>query len=115
MHTIPEGVLPIKRIYINKDAIEPLNAALNEIKEKNLTDLIKSYDGCFNIRKKRGGITYSLHSWAIAIDINARENSYGRVPRMPMELVECFTNNGWEWGGYWKKPDGMHFQLKHLK
>jgi hypothetical protein len=27
------------------------------------------------------------------------------------ELVRCFAEAGFEWGGLWRTPDGMHFQL----
>jgi hypothetical protein len=30
---------------------------------------------------------------------------------MSLELVNCFADAGFSWGGYFKKPDGQHFQL----
>lgn len=101
-----------RKIYLNKRLINPLSQALHEIKIKGLEDQIKTYDGCFNIRNMKAGNRYSLHSWGIAIDINAAWNGYSKIPTMSKELVECFTNNGFDWGGEWKIPDGMHFQLK---
>src|SRR5690606_39482610 len=103
------------KIYCNKDLLKPLEAAFNNIINRGYTDMVKTWDGCFNIRKKRGGTSFSLHSWGIAIDINAAWNGFKQKPQMPNELVFCFVDAGFEWGGHRKKtPDGMHFQLKKL-
>ncbi|TAN51566.1 MAG: M15 family peptidase [Methylococcaceae bacterium] len=104
------GKLPAK-IYCNRDLIGPLEAAFGNVIERGLIDEIDSWDGCFNIRKKRGGTTHSLHSWGIAFDINAAGNAFGKPPTMSPALVACFTDAGFDWGGNWSKPDGMHFQL----
>lgn len=101
-----------KRIYCNKLLVQPLWKALLAVSENGLQGQIKTWDGCFNIRKKRGASTSSLHSWGLAIDINAAWNGFGKTPTMSKELVKCFTDNGFDWGGTWSKKDGMHFQLK---
>ena len=75
---------------------------------------MKTYHGCFNIRLKRGGSTYSLHSWAIAIDLNAFENRMGSEPKLTTGFVNCFKDAGFDWGGDWKIQDGMHFQLSKI-
>lgn len=108
---IPE--LP-NRLYCNKDLIKPLEAAFRNIIKAGLECHIMTWDGCFNIRTKRGGITFSLHSWGIAIDINAAWNAFGAEPQMLLELVKCFTDAGFDWGGTWTKKDGMHFQLSKI-
>jgi hypothetical protein len=105
------GVLP-NRIYCNKEFVAPLKQAFTNVIDRGLLDQIKTWDGCFNIRKKVGALSQSLHSWGIAIDINAAWNGYGKKPTMSKELVACFTDAGMDWGGVWAKPDGMHFQLK---
>lgn len=105
--------IPVK-IYCNKDLIGPLCKALENIVNRGLTDQVKTWDGCFNIRKKRGATSSSLHSWGIAIDINAAWNGFGKTPTMSPELVACFTDAGFDWGGRWSKPDGMHFQLSKI-
>ena len=110
---LEHGAIP-KRMYCNRDMVDPLYLAFKNINIRGLADQIKTYDGCFNIRKKRGGTTPSLHSWGIAIDINAAWNGFGKKPTMSPELVKCFTDAGFDWGGTWSKPDGMHFQLSKL-
>jgi len=107
------GVIP-KKIYCNKDLVGPLERALRNVIQRNLVDQIKTWDGCFNIRKKRSATSMSLHSWGIAIDINAAWNGFGRKPTMSPELVKCFTDAGFVWGGTWSKPDGMHFELSRI-
>jgi len=108
------GAIP-NRIYCNKDMITPLTHAFENIIKRGLVGELKTWDGCFNIRKKAGkSTTLSLHSWGVAIDINAAWNGYGRKPTMSEDLVACFTNAGFDWGGLWTIPDGMHFQLAAL-
>jgi hypothetical protein len=109
LHYVP------KRIYCNKDIYKPLLQAFHNIAESRLQDEVKTWDGCFNIRKKKASSTASLHSWGYAIDINAAWNRYGYAPTMQMSLVRCFESAGFEWGGHWKTPDGMHFQLRELR
>jgi hypothetical protein len=107
------GVIP-KRIYCNKDLIEPLAKALQALITTDHVKELKTWDGCFNIRKKRGQSSMSLHSWAIAVDLNAAWNCFGCKPVLSAGFVKCFTDNGFEWGGTWSKPDGMHFQLAKI-
>ncbi|MAB37732.1 MAG: hypothetical protein CL528_11340 [Aequorivita sp.] len=108
---IPE--LP-NRLYCNKVMVAPLERAFNNIISRNLTEEVEAWDGCFNIRKKRRLNSWSLHSWGIAVDINAARNRLGKEPEMSAELVQCFTDAGFEWGGNWTRKDGMHFQLKKI-
>jgi len=75
------------------------------------------WGGCFNIRKKRGGNTYSLHSWGIAIDTDPINNQLtwgrdkARLARPDYdkfwEIVEAegFTSLGRK-----QNFDWMHFQ-----
>lgn len=99
------------RIYCNNAMHAPLTRALTMLVTRGFSRNIHTYDGCFNIRQKRGGSSLSLHSWGLAIDINASSNHYGAHPTMPREVVEIFHAEGFDWGGEWSTPDGMHFQL----
>jgi hypothetical protein len=104
------GVIP-KKVYCNRELIKPLEQAFKNIITRGLVNELKTWDGCFNIRKKRGAGSASLHSWGVAIDINAAWNGFGKKPTISKELVSCFTDAGFDWGGNWSTPDGMHFQL----
>jgi hypothetical protein len=107
------GQIP-KKILCNRDLVMPLSKAFQELIRTGNVNELKTWDGCFNIRKKRGGSTMSLHSWGIAVDVNAYRNCFGCHPTLSPGFVKCFTDNGFEWGGTWRKPDGMHFQLKSI-
>lgn len=109
------GAIPNK-IYCNKRMVGPLTAAFSNIKARGLADEVRTWDGCFNIRPMKGskGRKHSLHAWGLAIDINAAWNGYNKTPTMSAELVKCFTDAGFVWGGSWQVPDGMHFQLNSL-
>ena len=95
--------------------VGPLTQAFTNIIDRGLISQLKTWNGCFNVRKKVGASSQSLHSWGIAIDINAAWNAFGKTPTMSPELVQCFKDAGFEWGGDWKTTkDGMHFQLAKL-
>jgi hypothetical protein len=103
-----------KKIYCNKDMVKPLLSAICELHATGHIKELKTWDGCFNIRKKRGLSSSSLHSWGIAIDVNAATNGLNKEPTLSEGFVKCFTNNGFEWGGTWKRKDGMHMQLASI-
>jgi hypothetical protein len=108
------GVIP-KRIYCNRLLIDPLQAVfINLISRGYAESELNTWDGCFNIRQTTGGESWSLHSWGVAIDVNALENGYNRPPKLSPGFVECFTDAGFDWGGSWHVPDGMHFQLANI-
>lgn len=107
------GVIP-KRLYCNKDMVKPLSSALHNLINTGAVAELKTFDGCFNIRRKKGGTTMSLHSWGVAIDVNAAWNAFGAKPTLSELFVSCFTDVGFVWGGTWTKPDGMHFQLEGI-
>lgn len=108
------GVIP-KKIYCNKDLVKPLEQAFRNLISRDFVKELKTWDGCFNIRKKRSLASMSLHSWGLAIDVNAAWNGLGKTPTLSAGFVKCFTDTGFDWGGNWgNRPDGMHFQLKSI-
>ena len=104
------GVIP-KKIYCNRDMVAPLQKAFENLIKTGRVKELKTWDGCFNIRKKRGLSSMSLHSWGIAVDVNAFENGLGKDPKLSKSFVKCFTDAGFNWGGVWRRKDGMHFEL----
>ncbi len=76
---------------------------------------VLTYDGLYNPRLKRGSATeWSMHSWGIAIDLNAAHNGlhqhWPKSATMPLSVMECFAEQGWlPAGAFWSR-DAMHFQ-----
>lgn len=100
------------KLYCYKSMPQYLEQALELVIIRGLQDQIKTFDGCFNVRPIRGTKnTWSIHSWGLAFDINAEENGLGKAPKLSPELVACF-DMWFDWGGNFKRLDGMHFELK---
>jgi hypothetical protein len=108
------GQVP-KRVYCHELLARPLERAFVNLISRGRIDELKTWDGCFNIRLSKAGRSLSLHSWGLAVDLNAAWNQFGRPPTLSKEFVSCFLDAGFDWGGYWRKPDGMHFQLKEIR
>jgi D-alanyl-D-alanine carboxypeptidase-like protein len=108
-------VMPIVGIVRCNRAIVPqMNAALEEIIRRGLTDLIDPADfgGCFSSRflsqDPNAGISH--HSWGVAFDLNVSKNPFGKESNMDRRIVDIFERWGFTWGGRWLVPDGMHFE-----
>jgi hypothetical protein len=109
------GIIP-KRLYCNRDLIEPATAAFTKLIQTGAVRELMTFDGCFNIRKMRGLQSMSLHSWGVALDFDAFRNQLGKTPTMSHRVADCFVSSGFDWGGLWqgKRCDGMHFQLAKI-
>ena len=109
-------------IYIHKDVKDNLNKAMKETlkvygKEK-LKDLrINIYNGAYNNRNKRGGVTKSMHAWGIALDFDASNNklrwkrdkaSFAKPEYK--QFLDIFKKHGFYNLGTEKNYDYMHFQ-----
>ena len=106
------------QIYGNYVLESPLRKALAAVVDKGLAKELKTFDGCFCIRGKKGGSGLSVHAWGLALDFNAALNPFGGHPTFSDDWVTCFAQAGFEWGGLWRPDslrDGMHFQLPWIK
>lgn len=74
---------------------------------------IHTYDGCYNYRPVRGSQTHlSLHSWGLAIDLNAAMYPLGSDKRQDHNLTQAFLDAGYWYGGnYHARKDPMHYQF----
>ena len=116
------GVIP-RRIYCNRDLVGPLKQAFNNLISTGYVSELKVWSGCFNIRNKRGASSLSLHAWGLAVDLNPSDNQFKKTReqmiatgRKPFTdgFVKCFKDAGFDWGGDWRTPDMMHFQLAKI-
>ena len=114
---------PIKGIRVHKKCAESLKRCLEAVwvaagKKQSVVDGwgASIYGGAYNFRLKRGGTSLSMHSWGCAIDLDPARNGFGdKTPAMPREVIAALEAEGWEWGGHWSKPDGMHFQAARTR
>lgn len=79
------------------------------------------WGGCLNVRKKRGGSTYSMHSWGIAVDMDPERNGF-KTPWKKSQMckpeykkfVEFWYDEGAINLGIEANMDPMHFQFARL-
>jgi hypothetical protein len=105
----------VKRVRIHKLVADSLLDALLAIRDYGGEDWLSQhrlnyYGGIYNFRPKRGMNQLSLHSFAVAIDLNPHIAPLGKPSMQPHFIVEIFEERGWTYGGDFKRPDGMHFQ-----
>ena len=101
-------------VTCHRRLITPLRRALASLQRRGLARLVDpgDYAGCHAPRRIPASGSLSLHSWGLAVDINASENPQGQKPTMDRRVVRAFENAGFTWGGRWPTaPDGMHFEL----
>ena len=91
-----------------------LIGALEEVEERGLDHHIDTndYGGCWVARHIDWNPSrpLSMHAWGLAVDFNVQTNQLGAEPQMDRRIVEIFESWGFSWGGYWSRPDGMHFE-----
>jgi len=112
------NLLVTKINNIDKKMIK-ISDELSKIINKDNIDYLKP-SGSFYWRKINGTNRLSMHSFGIAIDLNARHSNYWRwdMPRLkcrnkiPMEIVHIFEKYGFIWGGRWYHYDTMHFEYR---
>lgn len=115
--------LNIKLMFNSKNgAAKALQKVSNEL--DNLPDEFLKYlinpAGTYNYRKISNTNRLSMHSYGIAIDINAKLSNYwlwdnGQyiyINSIPQEIVDIFEKYGFIWGGKWYHYDTMHFEFR---
>jgi len=93
-----------------------LRRVLEDLAARHFGHLINTFDGCFVPRHigwdpRR---PLSRHSWGIAVDINARLFPCGSRAQQDPRLIAAFARQGFTWGGHWRTPDPMHFEVIDL-
>ena len=112
------------RLYCNKVMPAPLEKAFRAVIAAGLQAEIKTFDGCYVVRRQRASTAISMHSWGLAIDLNAAWNPLvtGVTPERRDFLrktnvtwsegfLDCFRQAGFSCGADWvTRLDGMHFE-----
>lgn len=74
----------------------------------------------YNCRKIAGSEKWSTHAYGVALDVRATDYPHGSRVTDPvllaaaLEVEQLVTPDGWrmwEWGGRWRRPDGMHWEI----
>lgn len=106
------GVARVRgHVLIVEHLVATLRLCVEEMKVP-ISQLV--YGGCYQWRSKRSDASQlSIHTWGLAVDIDPANNPMGKrweIGMLDARIIEAFEMAGWQWGGRWKKPDGMHFQ-----
>jgi len=101
-------------VACNVQLFPSLIGALTDVQAAGLEGAIHVYSGCYAARTVARSTTAppSNHAYGAAIDINAPENPYGSTPTMNRGVVKIFEHWGFDWGGTFLIPDGMHFEYR---
>ena len=93
---------------------ERLHQVYVDLNSTGLVKLIKEFDGAYVVRNKRlpGSTTKSLHSWGLAIDLNASQYPQGSLKRWPDAFAAIWIKHGFVMGqDFHGIPDAMHIQF----
>lgn len=95
-----------------------LRGAMQQVVEEGLAASVdvEDYGGCYVPRfiDRDPGRGLSLHTWGIAVDLNVQGNLPGTAGTLDPRVVEVMRAWGFAWGGDWREPDPMHFELAVL-
>jgi hypothetical protein len=91
----------LDRVTVNRDIIIPLYIVMQTLHREGLIDEITEFKGCYNTRPVQGTNRPSVHAYGLGCDFDNNEFS--------PEFVKVWKDQGWTWGGDWKKYDPMHF------
>jgi hypothetical protein len=113
LHWFPDAD---KVLLVNSDLVGALEKVLVDLTLSGLHREIKTFDGCYNVRRIRGvADAWSVHSFALAIDLNAKTNQLGGEVTFSPAFLQVWRNHKWILGADFKRKDGMHFEyLQHL-
>lgn len=112
----------VKKITCNKKCTESLHNIFEKtLKVYGLEDIKKLklnlFGGCLNVRKMRGGSSWSIHSWGAAVDLDPNNNQlkWGRdratfAKKEYNDFWKIVESEGWVSLGKAKNYDWMHFQ-----
>lgn len=116
----------IKRMTLHKKVAESAERVLNHVASvystKEIVDLgLDQFGGSLNVRRMRGGRSYSMHSWGIAIDFDPVRNALRtHAPKARLSQPDAqpfwhsWESEGWLSLGRARDFDWMHIQAARL-
>lgn len=117
---------PVTRISVHTKVVGSVERILTKVKEtyseKDRRDLrLDRFFGSLNVRKMRGGSSWSMHSWGIALDFDANRNQlrWGRDRAALAKPIydkwwAAWEAEGWVSLGREKNYDWMHVQAARI-
>jgi hypothetical protein len=111
-HLATQIVPVLGRETCNRAFFPALEGAMRQLQREGLAHLVTSNAGCYNPELLASLPTAppAFHAYGAAIDINAPENPFGATPTQDPRLVAVMQHWGFNWGGTFLVPDGMHFE-----
>ena len=111
-HLATRIVPVLGRETCNRAFFPALEGAMRQLQREGLAHLVTSNAGCYNPELLASLPTAppAFHAYGAAIDINAPENPFGATPTQDPRLVAVMQHWGFNWGGTFLVPDGMHFE-----
>ncbi|MEM0543430.1 M15 family metallopeptidase [Flavobacterium sp. j3] len=121
---IPQ-LIPIKgtgTVYFHKKGADQLRSLFADWEAAGLMHHVLTWDGAYTPRFVRGSNkVLSNHAFGTAFDINMAWNRLGAIPALVGQkgsvrtLVQLAHQNGFYWGGHFKRKDGMHFEIAQIR
>ena len=108
----PDGSVAAK-VTVRKRLARLVNLLLDECERRGY-NLWADQCGGYNCRPIANTRVASNHSWAVAVDLNWRQNPMRRplVTNIPGWMVQLWNRYGFAWGGHYRStPDPMHFEF----
>jgi hypothetical protein len=104
---------PAQKVLIHKDFRLRLQEAFHVLELFGLHYEITSFDGCYDMRTVDDeSALLSVHSWGMAVDLNAALNPAGSTGRWSPEFISVMENHGIFCGQNANgKKEPMHFAL----
>lgn len=116
----------IQRYSCHEKVHDSLQRVLTRVFEHYGEDQIAAlgldlFGGCFNKRRKKGGTTWSMHAWGVAVDYDPANNRFrwgwekAGFARPEYEAWwRIWEDEGWTSLGRARNFDWMHIQAPHL-
>jgi hypothetical protein len=108
--------------FFHKLAAAQYKKLWSDWEKAGLLHNVLTWGGSYVPRFIRGSRTVlSNHAFGSAFDINMAFNGLGALPALVgqkgsvRELVKLANDNGFYWGGHFKRLDGMHFEVAVIK